>query len=242
MLLWAAAVLTAYFVKGLCGFANTLVVTTILSFTQASASISPVELLLSYPSNLLMAWREHRSIRWRMCLPLMGLVLLGCIPGAFLLKNAGSDIVRLGFGVVIVLIGLDMLLRGQAPRTAKASPWKTVLIGLVSGVLCGLYGVGALLGAYLSRVAEDSHAFKANLNMVFAVENTFRIALYLITGVFTPEAFRHAVMLLPVMLLGLLAGMACSARMKEQTARRMVTLALTVSGLALIATSLRAML
>ena len=77
MLLWAAAVLTAYFVKGLCGFANTLVVTTILSFTQASASISPVELLLSYPSNLLMAWREHRSIRWRMCLPLMGLVLLG---------------------------------------------------------------------------------------------------------------------------------------------------------------------
>ena len=104
------------------------------------------------------------------------------------------------------------------------------------------HGVGALLGAYLSRVAEDSHAFKANLNMVFAVENTFRIALYLITGVFTPEAFRHAVMLLPVMLLGLLAGMACSARMKEQTARRMVTLALTVSGLALMATSLRAML
>ena len=46
MILWAAAVLTAYFVKGLCGFANTLVVTTILSFSQASASISPVELLL----------------------------------------------------------------------------------------------------------------------------------------------------------------------------------------------------
>lgn len=235
MILWAAAVLTAYFVKGLCGFANTLVVTTILSFSQASASISPVELLLSYPSNLLMAWRERRTIRWRMCLPLMGLVLLGCIPGAFLLKNAGSDIVKLGFGVVIVLIGLDMLLRGQSPRSEKASPWKTVLIGLLSGVLCGLYGVGALLGAYLSRVTEDSHAFKANLNMVFAVENTFRIALYLITGVFTLEAFYRAVMLLPVMLLGLLAGMACSARMKEQTARRMVTLALIV-------TSLRAML
>ena len=33
MLLWAAAVLTAYFVKGLCGFANTLVVTTIAYFS-----------------------------------------------------------------------------------------------------------------------------------------------------------------------------------------------------------------
>ena len=49
-----------------------------------------------------------------------------------------------------------------------------------------------LLGAYLSRVTEDSHAFKANLCMVFAVENTFRIALYMATGVFTAEAWRRA--------------------------------------------------
>ena len=49
-------------------------------------------------------------------------------------------------------------------------------------------------------------------------------------------------MLLPVMLLGLWAGMRCSARLNEQAARRAVTLALIASGLALVATSLRAML
>ena len=45
MILWFVAAFTAYFVKGLCGFANTLVFTTILSFGAANASISPVDLL-----------------------------------------------------------------------------------------------------------------------------------------------------------------------------------------------------
>lgn len=48
MYLWMIAAFIAYFVKGLCGFANTLVFTTILSFGASNASISPVDLLLGY--------------------------------------------------------------------------------------------------------------------------------------------------------------------------------------------------
>ena len=48
MVWWTAAV-CAFFIKGLCGFANTLVFTTILSFAADNACISPVELLLGYP-------------------------------------------------------------------------------------------------------------------------------------------------------------------------------------------------
>lgn len=45
--LWNLAALAAFFIKGLCGFANTLVFTTILSFSPAiNRNISPVELLL----------------------------------------------------------------------------------------------------------------------------------------------------------------------------------------------------
>ena len=83
---WNLAALTAFFVKGLCGFANTLVFTTVVSFSPAvNRNISPVELLLGYPTNLILAWRERRAIRWRVCLPLAGLVIAGSIPGALLL-------------------------------------------------------------------------------------------------------------------------------------------------------------
>ena len=45
MVWWIAATLVAFFIKGLCGFANTLIFTTILSFGSSNLSITPVELL-----------------------------------------------------------------------------------------------------------------------------------------------------------------------------------------------------
>ena len=43
-MLWLIiATVCAYFVKGLCGFANTLVFTTILGFTMNNINISPLE-------------------------------------------------------------------------------------------------------------------------------------------------------------------------------------------------------
>ena len=70
MLWWITASLCAFFIKGLFGFANTLVFTTILSFHTANVNISPVELILGYPSNIILAWKERRSIQWNICLPL----------------------------------------------------------------------------------------------------------------------------------------------------------------------------
>ena len=49
MYLWMLAAVVAYFIKGLCGFANTLVFTAILSFGSVNANISPIDLLLGYP-------------------------------------------------------------------------------------------------------------------------------------------------------------------------------------------------
>lgn len=86
MFLWFIAAFMAYFVKGLCGFANTLIFTTILSFGAANASISPVDLLLGYPANLILTWKNRRSLDPKVYLPLAILVLVGSIPGALILK------------------------------------------------------------------------------------------------------------------------------------------------------------
>ena len=60
MVWWVVASLAAFFVKGLCGFANTLVFTGILSFGNNNISISPTELVLGYPTNIILAWRERK--------------------------------------------------------------------------------------------------------------------------------------------------------------------------------------
>ena len=154
MIWWIAATLCAFFVKGLCGFANTLVFTTIMSFGLSNRNISPVELLLGYPSNAIIAFRERRAIDKRLCLSLSALVVLGSIPGMLLLKNADTGAIKLLFGAVIILVGVEMLLRELRPRKLKESRVVLTAVGLLSGLLCGLYGVGALLGAYIGRVAK----------------------------------------------------------------------------------------
>ena len=62
MYLWILATLIAFFIKGLCGFANTLIFTSILSFGSANVNISPVDLILGCPTNLIMVWEN----RWKL--------------------------------------------------------------------------------------------------------------------------------------------------------------------------------
>ena len=137
MLYWIIATVAAFFVKGLCGFANTLVFTSILSFGVSNANISPVELLLGFPTNVILAWKERKSIRWGICLPLALLVVIGTIPGALFLKNADSGSIKIVFGVIIVLIGLEMLLRSRNTAGLKQSK----VVGLVTYSMFRSYGM-----------------------------------------------------------------------------------------------------
>lgn len=238
MIWWIIATIVAFFVKGLCGFANTLVFTTILSFGNNNVNISPVELLLGYPTNAILAWKERKSIKWGVCLPLAGLVLVGSIPGIWFLKNADTGVIKVVFGIAIVLIGLEMLLRERNRKKAKESKVLLGIIGILSGVLCGLYGVGALLGAYIGRVTEDTKAFKANICVVFLVENTFRIILYAVVGIITLDILKQAVLLVPLMLLGLFLGMQSGKVLNDKLVKKLVILMLIVSGVALVINNL----
>lgn len=234
MYLWIIATLCAFFIKGLCGFANTLVFTSILSFGANNINISPVELVLGYPTNLILALKERKQISWWMCLPLAVLVILGSIPGVFVLKNVDTGIVKTIFGFIIILLGIEMLLREFHPKQMKQSTLVLILVGILSGLLCGLYGVGALLGAYLSRVTNNTHSFKANICVVFLVENTFRIVLYACTGILHIAILKKALLLAPFMLFGLFGGMFAGNILNEKRIKQLVILLLILSGFALI--------
>ena len=236
MIWWVIAAVSAFFVKGLCGFANTLVFTTILSFGNNNVNISPVELILGYPSNAVLAWKERKSIKWSVCVPLAILVIVGSIPGILFLKNADTTVIKIIFGFVIILIGTEMAFREIRAKKMKQSRIVLGIIGFLSGLLCGLYGIGALLGAYISRITDDSHSFKANICVVFLAENTFRIIMYSVLGIITFQTVRQAAVLIPLMVLGLALGMLSSKVLDEKWVKWIVIVMLTASGAALVIT------
>lgn len=234
MYLWILAAVAAYFIKGLCGFANTLVFTSILSFGVANANISPIDLLLGYPTNLILTWKNRRRLAPKVYLPLAALVLAGSIPGAFLLKHVDARAVKVLFGVVVAALGVEMFSREYSKKRLRSSRIVLAIIGVTAGVLCGLFGVGALLAAYVSRVTEDGGSFKANISAVFIVDNTFRIVLYSVLGLLTFDTLKTALLLLPFALAGLFLGMKCSSRMNESLVKKITSILLVLSGISLI--------
>lgn len=234
MYLWIIATVVAYFIKGLCGFANTLVFTTILSFGTPNVNISPIDLLIGYPTNLILTWENRKKLDSKVYLPLIALVIIGSIPGVFMLKNVNTSIIKLIFGVVVIVLGLEMLLREYSKDSGKSSRILLAIIGVASGVLCGLFGVGVLLAAYVSRVTDDSQSFKANISAVFIVDNTFRIILYSTLHILTLDTLKRGLILIPFVLIGLIAGMKYSSIMNKNLAKKITALLLVISGISLV--------
>ena len=236
MALFIFATLAAFFIKGLCGFANTLVFQSILSFGISNASISPVELAVGFPGNVILTWQNRKNLEPRVFLPLTALMLAGNIPGALMLSRIDGRIVKIIFGAAIILIALDML-RGQG-RPQKENKALTALVGIAAGILSGLFGVGALLAAYVSRITETGSAFKANISIVFLAENIFRFMLYRALGLINADTLLTALKLMPFMLVGLFAGIAVSRKIDDRAIKKLVLVLLIASGVMLIVQNL----
>lgn len=235
MPLWMLAVLVGYFIKGVAGIGNTLVVTSAMSYTRTNAEITPVELLLCVPTNLAVTWVYRRHINWKLAIAPMCMVLAGDVLGVLLLKNVDVTAMKAVFGVVLILLSVEQLWRELRGKPGKAAhPALMLALGVSAGVLCGMFGVGALLAAYLSRVTTDDMTYKGTMSVIFTVENAFRIVAYSVTGLLTTASLINAAMLLPFMGAGLFLGIRLSSRMNARTMRIIIGVMLLISGVPLV--------
>jgi hypothetical protein len=228
------SVLLAFIVKGMSGFANTLVFGTLMSFNTNTINITPVDLLLGFPTNMLIVYKERKSLDPKVYVPLSILVVLGIIPGAFFLKNGDTQVIKLIFGIVVALISLEMFLRDKQVHQRKSSRFVLIGIGIVSGILCGLFGVGAFLVAYISRTTTNMKQFRGNICAVFLVENIFRIILYSMTGILSVSIFIECIKLIPVVIVGLSIGIFLSNKFSEKIIKNIVIVVLLLSGISLV--------
>ena len=160
MILWIIATLCAFFIKGLCGFANTLVFTSILGFGVANVNISPVELLLGYPTNLILTWKNRNKLERKVYIPLALLVLGGSIPGAILLKSVDVRHLKVFFGIVVILIAVEMFFREYQRTNAKDSNLLLGIIGLMNSlkqtvILIPFMIIGLFAGMESSKVLDE---------------------------------------------------------------------------------------
>lgn len=241
-ILFCVAVFLAYTVKGMSGFANTLILSSILSFRVNNLDITPLDLVLSLPSNLYLAWKDRKKLNLRVCAPMAICAVLGALPGVFLLKWGDAAVLKIAMGVLIALIGIENALRGQM-RSRKAShPAALIFVGILSGIVSGVFGIGALMVAYINRYSESNSEFRGNICFIFAADNLFRLFMYIPTGVLTWPTVLQAITLLPCTALGLFLGAKLANRLGDAAARRITSWLLIFSGLSVILTNLMKLL
>lgn len=227
--------LLAYFIKGITGFGNTLVMGSLFSFVVSNKLTTPVDLILGIPTNIYIAWRERKNISLKIVIPLSLMLLAGIIPGTFFLKVGDDRILKSILGVVVIGMALEMLTRKpNAGVTQKNNPVFLVIIGILSGILAGLYGIGALLVTYISRTTDNKSEFRANICCVFLVDNIFRFFLYFFTGILNKEIFMLSLFLSPAVILGMIIGIKVDSNMKEETVKKSVIALLIISGAILL--------
>ncbi len=233
----AAAAFIAYTVKGLCGFGNTLVFASIMSFRADTVSITPVESVLGLAPSGYIAWKCRKEFEPGIVIPMALVMAAGSLAGTLVLKNASPGALKVLFGFVTIALAVEMLLRGKAGKR-EGSRKALMLIGILAGIMSGLYGVGALMAAYMSRTTRSANAFRGNLCAVFFINDTIRLILYLSLGILTGGVFRLALMLVPFMAAGVAAGSFLAGRISEEKVRLGVIVLLILSGVSLIAANI----
>lgn len=224
----------AYFTKGITGFGNTLVLASLFSFIIPNRLTTPVDLFLSIPTNAILVWRNRKSLSFKLIAPLCLTLLLGAIPGTLLLKAGDDRLLKSLLGLVIMGIALEILLRKQVQEVNRdKNPVLLWVTGVISGVLAGLYGISALLVSSISRSTSNREAFRANLCLVFLVDNVFRLMVYLATGIINADVILLSLIIAPAAMAGLWAGIKVDKRLNEAAVKKAVIGLLLLSGAAL---------
>lgn len=238
MVMYAIATVLAAFTKGLCGFANAIVFSGVMNFSENSVNITPVELLLDIPGNVIMTVKNRKWIHIRNCLMLLLLILTGDLLGIFILTSYRADILKLFFSLFVIILGLRMLLQEIHPTNEKSWVGKRYFTAVLSGILCGLYGIGVLLAAHLQREYRNPDEFKGNFSFIFLIENVIRLVAYCYLGIITLSTAKKVIFLYPLSLTGLLCGIQIGERISRDTARKVLLCALIIAGFILLMTTM----
>lgn len=238
-LLYFGFVALASYVQNLTGFAFGLILLGLAglwnvgSLPDVSNAVSVVALV-----NVAMLGRPPEArVELRMLAPTLVASLPGVVCGVLLLNWLSDNVVtvlRILLGATIFSCAVLLAIRAR-PLARRSGPWSFASIGLLSGVLGGLFATsGPPLAYHFYRQPLPLAAIRSSLVTIFAVGSGLRLAMMAATGRITMDALWMTLEALPVVIfIGWHARRRPLAASLD-TARRIVSLLLAGAGLGIL--------
>jgi hypothetical protein len=189
LLALAASGLVVGFMAGLVGIGGGVLFVPLLYFFYGHPAWSGIaldpalhavvshatSLFVIVPTSALGTWTYHRAgaVAWRSALPIAGFSILAALVGSQLAPAIPAAVLKLGFGVLLLVFGSRMLRARSGDVAADRHPRLVVgaLSGLAVGLMSALLGVGGgivaipillyVMGLKLDKVAATSLAIIA---------------------------------------------------------------------------------
>ena len=204
-------------------------------FMPEVADIVVILLLVSLPAEVFVVSRSQEQISWSGVLVLASGVAIGVVAGAHLLESIEPTFVLTLLAGFLIAVGIAFLL---VPNQARVHwpRWCGAPVGVVSGVLAGLFGTGApplILYYQLAGIAKSR--FRGQLMAIFLLISFVRVPTYALLGLLTVPRLFSAGALLPAALLGAWLGHRVHLGISEVRFRQLVSVALCVLGILLLA-------
>lgn len=229
IIFYFTCVCTAFVVKGLAGFGDPLVSTPLLSLALPNRVITPGLAPVSLILNANMVWENRNHFSARTVLPIAVFVLIGIIPGTFLLKFGSPQGLKLVLGFLIIGLGVEMLTR-KTSANVKPNVYIRALVSFFSGLTAGLFGINLLFLAYMERVAVNREEFRANACFIFLLGNLFRMLLLLSEGMYGTESVPLSIVALPAAVTGMKLGALLDKRISDKFSRRIIIYVFILGG------------
>jgi len=230
-------------IVGFSGFGFALITVPLLTIFLDLKIVVPIELLLAFFCVTVLSAKNMRFIKEPSVVYLFVGMLAGTIVGAWLLDNLEGGILKRILGVVVILFAANIFKRSgreREPRTREGvgkvlGVSVALFVGVLSGVAGGMFGTsGPPLVVYVDYFAEDKSAFRAQLVVLFLLNNAVRVALYIQHSLLTVAIAKFDLYLLPAVMLGLFLGSKMHFQVSEKTFSRAIACMLCISGLLLI--------
>lgn len=182
------------------------------------------------------AWKAQAD--WSDLKLLVPAAIGGIVLGTLAFGLMSEAMIKTGVGLIAVLFALDRIVRRQRPTPAAGTPpgkWFATLCGAASGFTSTLaHAGGPPVMVYLLSRRQPRQVFVATSVYFFTMINLAKLPFYLGLGIFSRDTLTMSALLLPLVPLGVWAGLRLLAKIPERPFFVLATAALGLSGFKLL--------
>ncbi|WP_332607368.1 sulfite exporter TauE/SafE family protein [Achromobacter sp. ESBL13] len=228
----------AGFVQGLSGFGFGMVAMSFWAWTIDPRLAAAMTVFGALTGQLLAAFTVRRGFSWSNLLPFVLGGLVGIPIGVKVLPHLDPLIFKTFIGALLAVWCPIMLFATRLPRITAGGKVADGVVGAMGGIMGGIGGFTGVIPTLwctlrgFERDVQRSVIQNFNLSMLAVT-----MASYIVTGMVTTDMLPLFAIIVPAMLVPTLLGARMYVGITDVTFRRVVLGLLTLSGIALLVSS-----